>query len=619
MRELNGGLEDYLRELRGGLPARPLRPQGRARLRQRRHLPRRAGDLRAPRRRGRGDRGRARRPQHQRRLRLDPPRAPRRARRRLRGRDRLRLRRRRRPGARGRRQRPGPRRRRADRAGGARDGRARASSDGGVAVTVMSNFGFHRAMEEAGIEVARDQGRRPLRARRAARAAAGRSAASSPATSSTSDFVATGDGIAAALLTMRELGERAGSRTRCRWRSCRRCSSTSRSPTARRSTAPTAVWEAVEREEREPRGPRPRPPAPLRHRAAGPGDGRGAERRGGRGGLRAAGRPRPPRARLSGPTAAAVYPYSPSMCGIVGYVGGRPCRDLLVAGLEKLEYRGYDSAGRLGDRGRRGRQRARGRQPRQPAGRGRGARRNGGGRRRRRPPATTGVAHTRWATHGRVTEENAHPHSDCSDRVHIVLNGIVENHAELRARLEAEGQDFTSETDAEVVAHLIERHYDGDLAAAVRAAFAELRGHYAFVAMHADEPRHAGRRPQGVPAGRRRRRGRDLPRLGDPRLPRRDPHARCRSRTARSSTIDAGGGDDHRRRGQPGRARGRRGHLGRGRRREGRLRDLHAEGDPRTGRRGRRDDRRPAARRRRGRPLRGRARRRLPARRASGS
>ena len=114
-------------------------------------------------------------------------------------------------------------------------------------------------------------------------------------------------------------------------------------------------------------------------------------------------------------------------------------------------------------------------------------------RRRRRgavaaPPATTGIAHTRWATHGRVTEENAHPHDDSSDQVHIVLNGIVENHAELRRRLEAEGEDFSSETDAEVVAHLIADHYDGDLAAAVRAAYAELRGHYAFVAMHADEP-----------------------------------------------------------------------------------------------------------------------------------
>ena len=101
-------------------------------------------------------------------------------------------------------------------------------------------------------------------------------------------------------------------------------------------------------------------------------------------------------------------------------------------------------------------------------------------------PGTIGLGHTRWATHGRVTEENAHPHGDCDDKIHIVLNGIVENHAELRKELKAEGHEFTSETDAEIVAHLIERHYDGELTEAVRRAFADLRGHYAFVAMHND-------------------------------------------------------------------------------------------------------------------------------------
>ncbi|HET8863686.1 MAG TPA: glutamine--fructose-6-phosphate transaminase (isomerizing) [Solirubrobacterales bacterium] len=175
------------------------------------------------------------------------------------------------------------------------------------------------------------------------------------------------------------------------------------------------------------------------------------------------------------------------MCGIVGYVGARPCRDLLVAGLEKLEYRGYDSAGvSVIEDGGVDSVRAVGNLANLRAAM--DEREGGGGVAVAAAPATTGIAHTRWATHGRVTEENAHPHSDDSDRVHIVLNGIVENHAKLRARLESEGQEFSSETDAEVVAHLIASHYDGDLASAVRASFAELRGHYAFVAMHADSP-----------------------------------------------------------------------------------------------------------------------------------
>ncbi len=179
------------------------------------------------------------------------------------------------------------------------------------------------------------------------------------------------------------------------------------------------------------------------------------------------------------------------MCGIVGYVGGRPCQDLLVAGLEKLEYRGYDSAGiSLISDGHIDSVRAVGNLANlRAAVDERIARQNGDAAVAvAAPPATTGVAHTRWATHGRVTEENAHPHGDCSDRIHIVLNGIVENHAELRRQLADEGHTFSSETDAEIVAHLIERHYDGDLTAAVRAAFADLRGHYAFVAMHVEQP-----------------------------------------------------------------------------------------------------------------------------------
>src|SRR3954447_401671 len=177
------------------------------------------------------------------------------------------------------------------------------------------------------------------------------------------------------------------------------------------------------------------------------------------------------------------------MCGIVGYVGPRAVQDVLLSGLEKLEYRGYDSAGisvlcdgrfesvrsvgnlsalrsAIGDEDE-----------------------AGGGVAVAAPPATTGIGHTRWATHGRVSEENAHPHFDTADRIHVVVNGIVENYMELKEELVEEGAVFTSETDAEAIAHLISRHLDGNgLEQAVRLAYSRLRGHYAFVAVSADEP-----------------------------------------------------------------------------------------------------------------------------------
>jgi glucosamine--fructose-6-phosphate aminotransferase (isomerizing) len=185
------------------------------------------------------------------------------------------------------------------------------------------------------------------------------------------------------------------------------------------------------------------------------------------------------------------------MCGIVGYVGPRKVRPLLMDGLEKLEYRGYDSAGiSVLDGDRVDAVRAVGNLS---ALRGAIARREaaaGADDRSavavaERPVPQTGIAHTRWATHGRVTEENAHPHYDTTDSVHIVVNGIVENYIALKARLMTEAHPpavFTSETDAEVIAHLVAHYYDGDLLDAVRAAYAELRGHYAFVAMTAKEP-----------------------------------------------------------------------------------------------------------------------------------
>jgi len=166
------------------------------------------------------------------------------------------------------------------------------------------------------------------------------------------------------------------------------------------------------------------------------------------------------------------------MCGIVGYVGRRPGKPIILDGLRRLEYRGYDSAGIvLIEDGGLETVRAVGNLDALYAAAGE----NGS-------EACVGLGHTRWATHGRPSEENAHPHCDCTGRVSIVLNGIIENYKELRTRLGERGHTFTSETDAEVVAHLIEEHLDEGLAGAVRATLRELDGHYAFCAISADEP-----------------------------------------------------------------------------------------------------------------------------------
>ena len=166
------------------------------------------------------------------------------------------------------------------------------------------------------------------------------------------------------------------------------------------------------------------------------------------------------------------------MCGIVGYVGERPCKELLLAGLERLEYRGYDSAGICLINGsveitrRVGRVQAL-RDAVGPDG----------------SPATLGVAHTRWATHGGVTEGNAHPVEACEGSgVTVVHNGIIENYVHLRRRLAEGGHEFHSDTDSEVIAHLVEEHYDGDLVEAVRQAYNELHGHFAFAVVHRDHP-----------------------------------------------------------------------------------------------------------------------------------
>src|SRR5262249_55008490 len=167
------------------------------------------------------------------------------------------------------------------------------------------------------------------------------------------------------------------------------------------------------------------------------------------------------------------------MCGIIGYVGSRECKALLLQGLERLEYRGYDSAGiALLEADGLDYVRAVG-----PLGNLKSRAGSNGS------TATTGLGHTRWATHGGVTEANAHPLTGCDPaKLSIVLNGIVENYRELKESLAAQGHTFTSQTDAETVTHLVERYYEGDLVEAVRLAFSELEGHFAFVVIHHDHP-----------------------------------------------------------------------------------------------------------------------------------
>jgi len=166
------------------------------------------------------------------------------------------------------------------------------------------------------------------------------------------------------------------------------------------------------------------------------------------------------------------------MCGIIGYVGGQPAAPILVSGLKRLEYRGYDSAGlalvscgRLRVHKAAGKiQQLESRLPKRLAGR-------------------TGIGHTRWATHGAPTDLNAHPHTDAEGRIAVVHNGIIENASELRAMLEAEGARLASETDTEVIAHLVARHAaDGSLEDAVRRALASVHGTYGLAVVDAQAP-----------------------------------------------------------------------------------------------------------------------------------
>ncbi len=165
------------------------------------------------------------------------------------------------------------------------------------------------------------------------------------------------------------------------------------------------------------------------------------------------------------------------MCGIVGYCGVKPAADILLEGLKRLEYRGYDSAGICVGNGdtittvkRKGKIRdLREIVPEDLQG-------------------NFGIGHTRWATHGEVNDENAHPHNDCSGRLAVVHNGIIENYTVLKEKLESDGHVFKSATDSEVVVHLISSFYNGDLEKAVKQAAPLLKGTYGIVCVHADEP-----------------------------------------------------------------------------------------------------------------------------------
>ncbi|MBM3859890.1 MAG: glutamine--fructose-6-phosphate transaminase (isomerizing) [Verrucomicrobia bacterium] len=169
------------------------------------------------------------------------------------------------------------------------------------------------------------------------------------------------------------------------------------------------------------------------------------------------------------------------MCGIIGYIGGKPAQGILLEGLRRLEYRGYDSAGLcILDKGRFQLRKKKGRIEELAAA-------------LRKEPAggLCGIGHTRWATHGAPTDANAHPHTDQSGKLSLVHNGVIENYTQLKERLAAAGHTFTSQTDTEVLAHLVGAHYEqagNDLVEAVRRALKEVIGTYGIAVMHTDHP-----------------------------------------------------------------------------------------------------------------------------------
>jgi glucosamine--fructose-6-phosphate aminotransferase (isomerizing) len=168
------------------------------------------------------------------------------------------------------------------------------------------------------------------------------------------------------------------------------------------------------------------------------------------------------------------------MCGIVGYIGDRDSVPIIMDSLRRLEYRGYDSAGIavIDADGRLVGSKSEGKLERLAERLANGEALHG----------TVGIGHTRWATHGKPSDENAHPHLDCSGKFAVVHNGIIENYVQLRAELTAQGHTFASETDTEVLAHLIERYYQGDLVTAIRHTLGQVAGAFALGVISSDAP-----------------------------------------------------------------------------------------------------------------------------------
>ena len=165
------------------------------------------------------------------------------------------------------------------------------------------------------------------------------------------------------------------------------------------------------------------------------------------------------------------------MCGIVGYIGNKNAVEVIYNGLEKLEYRGYDSAGiAVIDNDKIERRRSVGKLINLQE-----------NIKSNKISGNIGIGHTRWATHGKPSEENAHPHTDCSGKIVVVHNGIIENYVSLKKQLQKEGHKFASETDTEVVAHLIEKYYKGDLLSAVKSALRNIEGAYALCAISCED------------------------------------------------------------------------------------------------------------------------------------